>query len=49
MTSFSLPVSYLLLKCIGDGVFDKLSNEDVIKSAWDSARKFCKGGIQPVH
>ena len=27
---------------IGDGIFDKLNNEEVNKIAWDSAKKLCK-------
>src|SRR4051794_24331501 len=30
------------LKCLGDGIFDKMSNEDVVQTVWDSAKKKCK-------
>ena len=39
--SFFWHVRFNIYK-IGDGVFDKLNNEEVINAAWDAARKTFK-------
>jgi len=39
MILFFLHVSFLCLKNLGDGVFDKLNSKEVIDAAWDAARK----------
>jgi hypothetical protein len=45
---------YLLVRIqfiipIGDGVFDKLNNKEVIDAAWDAAKKSFKSSTQTIH
>lgn len=58
--AFKIQPSYdfVLLACkfnsivrldIGDGVFDKLQNKDVVDIAWDAAKKSYKSATQSVH
>ena len=36
----SLSCSHILI--LGDGVFDKMNNQEVVDAAWDAARKTYK-------
>jgi hypothetical protein len=38
-----------LLTNIGDGIFDKISNAEVIKQSWIAAKKNYKSIDQPIH
>lgn len=39
-----------LIPCIGDGVFDKMSSQDVLDISWDSARRAYKQTVnQSIH
>lgn len=49
MISSSLLVIKILLHLLGDGVFDKLNNQQVIDAAWDSAKKTFKQSNASIH
>lgn len=47
--SIILEVSLTFYSCVGDGIFDKITNEEVLKQAWVAAKRNYRQRDQPVH
>jgi serine/threonine protein phosphatase PrpC len=49
LLSLLVNISVFFIKILGDGVFDKLNNKEILDIAWDCARKNYKKPDQKIH